>query len=49
MWKIDTHGAATRKPFEVGNVVEVVVNVTQKEVEDYYYLKEVQGVHKGTP
>ncbi|MFJ7933687.1 hypothetical protein [Sporosarcina sp. NPDC096371] len=30
--------------FEIGNTVEVVVNVTEKEVEDYYYLKEFQGV-----
>lgn len=30
--------------FEIGSTVEVVVNVSEKEVEDYYYLKGYQGV-----
>lgn len=30
--------------FQIGHDVEVVVNVTEKQVEDYYYLKEFQGV-----
>lgn len=29
--------------FELGDTVEVVVNVEEKEVEDYYYLKSYEG------
>ncbi|QNK87773.1 hypothetical protein H7992_21820 [Sporosarcina sp. resist] len=29
--------------FELGDTVEVVVNVQEKEVEDYYYLKLYEG------
>ncbi|WP_421100976.1 hypothetical protein ACOKXV_11425 [Sporosarcina psychrophila] len=29
--------------FELGDTVEVVVNVEEKEVEDYYYLKLYEG------
>ena len=29
--------------FELGDTVEVVVNVKEKEVEDYYYLKLYEG------
>ena len=29
--------------FAVGDTVEVVVNVEEKEVEDYYYLKSYEG------
>lgn len=29
--------------FELGDMVEVVVNVEEKEVEDYYYLKLYEG------
>ncbi|MET3658360.1 hypothetical protein [Sporosarcina psychrophila] len=29
--------------FELGDMVEVVVNVEEKEIEDYYYLKLYEG------
>jgi hypothetical protein len=33
-----------RVAFAVGDTVEVVVNVEEKDVEDYYYLKSFVGV-----
>lgn len=32
-----------KETFVVGDTVEVVVNVEEKEVEDYYYLKTYEG------
>jgi len=32
-----------KEAFAVGDTVEVVVNVEEKEVEDYYYLKTYEG------
>ena len=35
--------APKKEAFAVGDSVEVVVNVAEKEVEDYYYLKLYAG------
>ena len=33
-----------KEAFDVGDTVEVVVNVEEKDVEDYYYLKVFEGM-----
>ncbi|AMQ06573.1 hypothetical protein [Sporosarcina psychrophila] len=35
--------AVPKEAFAIGDAVEVVVNVEEKEVEDYYYLKLYEG------
>ncbi len=36
--------APKKEAFAVGDTVEVVVNVSEKHVEDYYYLKVFEGM-----
>jgi hypothetical protein len=33
-----------KEAFAVGDTVEIVVNVEEKDVEDYYYLKVFEGM-----